>query len=285
MHCTPQCVRPRMGTKTQHCGAGGLVSFPLWPAVPAAHLDTPPNQSPVDVAWIDVENGGNSITPKAEHVQALGFAPINSPRGLTGGRGSTSVLAMMSGVLLLGHHLQVARVVVGSVSVDVVDFLAFQRPGDEAMLVHLDVLSPRAPAESGIPIAVDVPARRAGGWYFTITKGAHWGAVDGPGALALASVAPPTLPRGIGDYGLAIDANDVHALTIQWSCHQTFSSPSIGDAHRVPESTHKVAGKQVRDSYRNRCLTTAEMTDLGWRLIDGKWTGPKSDAAYWGEGA
>lgn len=50
-------------------------------------------------------------------------------------------------------------------------------------------------------------------------------------------------------------------------CHQTFSSPTLGDAHSV--------GKDVM---QKRCLTPDEMTAKGWRLVKTVWRGPAMPA-------
>ena len=47
-------------------------------------------------------------------------------------------------------------------------------------------------------------------------------------------------------------------------CHRTYSGQSLGDAHRI--------GEHHPDT--RRCLTEAEMTAKGWRLVDAVWRGP-----------
>jgi len=57
-------------------------------------------------------------------------------------------------------------------------------------------------------------------------------------------------------------------------CHETFTGTSAGDAHRVPTETRTTAnGRQVRATWRSRCLTPDEMTAAGMRRNDrGQWS-------------
>ena len=58
-------------------------------------------------------------------------------------------------------------------------------------------------------------------------------------------------------------------------CHETFASPSLGDAHRVAAI---LSDSGRRASYLNRCLPPDEMAALGWHLDQfGKWRRPKRE--------
>ena len=231
--CT-DCGKSWGGLKAEHCMAEGLALVPLWPAtVPFADLNPASFEVAPDGGRIGSKNLPDSLSAIAETVKPLGLLPVDPSEPMLR-RGSTAVLRMVSGMFLGGQDAKVARIVVGSVSVDVVDFLFAFRSGDESVLICLDVLVPEMPSEPDVSVSGFISGRREIRWYFAVPERAYRFGVRGKPLLP-AGITPPTLPGGVGDDGLAIDADNIHALSIQWSCHETFTGTTAGDKHRRGE--------------------------------------------------
>lgn len=231
--CT-ECSKTWGGIRAEHCCAEGQALVPLWPATIAlSDFDPPALEVSPDGGRVSTENLSDSLSAITEAVEPLGFLPID-PSELSLRRGATPVLRMVSGMFLGGQDAKVARIIVGSVSVDVVNFLFAFRASDEAVLVCLDVLVPEIPPEPDVPVSGFVSGRREVRWYLAFTEGAYRFGIRGEPLLP-AGIAPPTLAGGVGDNGLAIDADNIHTLIVQWSCHETFSGTSSGDKHRRGE--------------------------------------------------
>ncbi|MGO5300110.1 hypothetical protein, partial [Lactobacillus amylovorus] len=130
-------------------------------------------------------------------VEPLGLIPVD-PDELVGGSGHTPMLRMQSVMFLGGQHAEVARIVVGSIPIDVVNLLAVFRSGDDTMLVCLDVLAGKTPAEPDVPLTVDEPTGLSRRWFFAVPKCAYW--------LGLGT--KPFLPAGITPPPLVSSSRD-----------------------------------------------------------------------------
>ena len=231
------CGKTWGGTRASHCTAEGLSCFALWPATPLANFDAPTDEETPHGGGACTEDASDSLGAVTDAVETFGFVPIDSNE-LRLGHGPTPMLGMMSSVFLGGQNAEVARIVVGAVSIDVVDVLAAFRASDETVLVHLDVLIGEVPPESVVTLGAGIARRRERRWFFAVTEDPRRFRV-GAQAFLPAGIAPPALAGSSGDDGLTIDASNVHALIIQWSCHESFSSEGSGDKHRRGEYPSK----------------------------------------------
>lgn len=271
-----RCSATWTGLRMEHCTATSRVGVTLWPATKAgADFHTSPFESTPHGARIGADLVADQFGSEPLLVEVDGPADIDALE--SGFRPlPTALLSMVTSVLGGGHDAKIGGVIVRAVAVDMVNLNILPEGAHyEAMLVTLDVLGGSGPTKPDVSGSVEQAGRLFGGRFLVGAERPHAPSIRTKPS-GLTGVAPSSLAGGSGDFPLAINANDVHDLTIQWSCHQTFTGASAGDMHRTGD--HAVN----EGPNRRRCLTSAEMREKGMRRNErGIWTTGKATEAWW----
>lgn len=230
----PSCGKQYPGNNRHgHCSGKGLATFNtsmLFPSLDATSLQESPRGGRVTAK--DFSDPGGAVAEFIESNNLISIQPSELVRGLI----PTTMSGMMGAVLFGGHHKKVVRAVVGSVPVDVVDFLTFKCPRDNSVFVGFNVLGISNPSQSDVPRGGQVLAGGAGGWLFTRLQATDFPAVVGREPYGTAVITASALGcRTLNECSAVntVDSLDkVHSLTLAYECHETFVGITAFDGHR-----------------------------------------------------